>query len=256
LEVFVNTQTADWLTLTEASNLLGIHPITLRSWADAGLVRLFRTPGGHRRFQRAELIAFMEKQSGLPQEHSAFPQPEETLAHIRAQMGTHPIQQASWYTKLSDEQRALHRSLGQQLLGLLLEFVEHQENGGEFLEQARELSGQYGIELARARLGSGDLARAFLFFRRAIIKSAFADQDKAPADAETVRILERINSFMDELLIAALGNYDKVLAQQLTPLETPSAPVSPKRSKAYARTKPRSIKPRKTSHAKRTRAPR
>lgn len=44
-----------WLSLGPASSLLGVDPDTLRRWADAGRVRAFATPGGHRRFARADL---------------------------------------------------------------------------------------------------------------------------------------------------------------------------------------------------------
>ena len=45
----------NWLTLTEVSELLGIHPSTVRNWADQGVLPVHRTQGGHRRFMRAEL---------------------------------------------------------------------------------------------------------------------------------------------------------------------------------------------------------
>ena len=53
--------TSEWLTLTEASRLLGVHPMTLRSWVDAGLIEAFRTPGGHRRLLVAELRDFLDQ---------------------------------------------------------------------------------------------------------------------------------------------------------------------------------------------------
>ena len=38
------------LNVTEAARRLGIHPHTLRSWADKGLVPVVRTLTGYRRF--------------------------------------------------------------------------------------------------------------------------------------------------------------------------------------------------------------
>lgn len=220
-----SAQGTDWLTLTQASALLGIHPITLRSWADAGLVRLFRTPGGHRRFRRSELLAFLEQPPPAPT-RALIPAADQTLAHIRSELGSQPIRQSDWYAKLSKEQRTLHRELGQRLLGLLLQYVSRQENGDEFLEQARDLSRQYGSQLAHAQLGSGELARAFLFFRRAIINATYHPAGThAQGDAEGVRLLERINAFMDELLIAALNHYDQeVLAQRAIAASAKDAP--------------------------------
>lgn len=43
------------LRLGPASRLLGVHPDTLRRWADEGRVEAFLSPGGHRRFDRREL---------------------------------------------------------------------------------------------------------------------------------------------------------------------------------------------------------
>src|SRR6185436_10324435 len=45
----------DWVGLSEASRVLGVSPATLRRWSDAGRVRVFTTPGGHRRFSRSAL---------------------------------------------------------------------------------------------------------------------------------------------------------------------------------------------------------
>src|SRR3954452_16748296 len=46
---------SDWLTLADASHVLGVSGATLRRWADDGRVPVFTTPGGHRRFSRRTL---------------------------------------------------------------------------------------------------------------------------------------------------------------------------------------------------------
>jgi len=52
----------EWLSLSEASALLGVHPTTVRRWADSGDIPCLRTPGGHRRFRAADLTAWMRGQ--------------------------------------------------------------------------------------------------------------------------------------------------------------------------------------------------
>jgi excisionase family DNA binding protein len=47
---------SDWLTIREASALVGVSVATLRRWCDAGLVHVFTTPGGHRRFARSTVL--------------------------------------------------------------------------------------------------------------------------------------------------------------------------------------------------------
>ena len=53
----------DWLTLGQAAKFLGVAQSTIRKWSDSGRVPAFYTPGGHRRFRRADLETFIE-QSG------------------------------------------------------------------------------------------------------------------------------------------------------------------------------------------------
>lgn len=50
---------AEWLTIREASALVGVSVATLRRWCDAGEVRAFTTPGGHRRFLRSAVLGLI-----------------------------------------------------------------------------------------------------------------------------------------------------------------------------------------------------
>jgi excisionase family DNA binding protein len=49
----------EWFTLGQAAAFLGAAQSTVRKWADAGRVRAFYTPGGHRRFRRTDLEDFL-----------------------------------------------------------------------------------------------------------------------------------------------------------------------------------------------------
>jgi excisionase family DNA binding protein len=200
---------SEWLTLTEACNVLGIHPITLRSWVDQGLIQALRTPGGHRRIRRTQLQNFIAQQETAPTARTLLPPADQAVREIRRELDTRPVQQSSWYTQLTDSQRTEQRLLGQRLIGLLLQFVSRTDNAHEFLQEATHLAQEYGIRLKRAGLAASDVARGFLFFRRTIIQATYhPGSTYAQADAEGVRLLERINNFMDELLIATLDAYD------------------------------------------------
>jgi len=52
---------SDWLTLGQAAKFLGVAQSTLRKWSDVGRVPAFYTPGGHRRYKRGDLDAFLER---------------------------------------------------------------------------------------------------------------------------------------------------------------------------------------------------
>jgi excisionase family DNA binding protein len=49
----------DWLTLGQAAKFLGVAQSTIRKWSDLGRVPAFYTPGGHRRYRRSDLEAFI-----------------------------------------------------------------------------------------------------------------------------------------------------------------------------------------------------
>src|SRR5437879_12371698 len=51
----------DWLTLGQAAKYLGVAQSTIRKWSDLGRVPAFYTPGGHRRYKRGDLDAFLAR---------------------------------------------------------------------------------------------------------------------------------------------------------------------------------------------------
>jgi excisionase family DNA binding protein len=56
------------LTVSEVAAELGVSDNTVRRWADAGHLRVSRTPGGQRRFPRAALDAFIRQAETAPRE--------------------------------------------------------------------------------------------------------------------------------------------------------------------------------------------
>src|SRR5687767_6842212 len=55
----VPTAPNDLLTPAEVAALLYVDPKTVSRWAMAGKIRSIRTPGGHRRFLRSEIVAMI-----------------------------------------------------------------------------------------------------------------------------------------------------------------------------------------------------
>ena len=51
----------EWLTLGQAAKFLGVAQSTIRKWSDQGRVPAFYTPGGHRRYRRRDLEAFLDR---------------------------------------------------------------------------------------------------------------------------------------------------------------------------------------------------
>ncbi len=61
---------SEWLTLGQAARFLGVAQSTIRKWTDQGRVAAFYTPGGHRRFRRRDLEAFVERSRPVGQRSS------------------------------------------------------------------------------------------------------------------------------------------------------------------------------------------
>ncbi len=203
------SHSSEWLTLSQACQVLGVHPITLRTWIDQGVIQAYRTAGGHRRLRRGQVQAFLARQETAVPAHKELLQPEQAVREIRREIQTRPVRESAWYAQLSDAQRDEQRQIGQRLIGLLLQYVGRSENAHEFLQEASVLAQEYGSTLKRAGLTASDVARGFLFFRRTIIQATFhPGGTDMQGDADGVRLLERINGFMDELLIATLDAYD------------------------------------------------
>jgi excisionase family DNA binding protein len=55
---------SDWLTLGQAAKYLGVAQSTIRKWSDGGRLLAFYTPGGHRRYRRSDLDAFLAQSGG------------------------------------------------------------------------------------------------------------------------------------------------------------------------------------------------
>ncbi len=105
----------DWLSLTGASEFLGVHPTTLRRWADAGSIPHFRTPGGHRRFGAADLASWIEgKQTNMaPQSEALVP---GAVGFTRQEMAEKHVWSESWYLAFDrEEDRQQMRDTGRRL---------------------------------------------------------------------------------------------------------------------------------------------
>lgn len=54
------------LTVSQAAYVLGVHPNTLRRWADGGKIPVTRLPSGHRRWTREQIVEVNRKLKGEP----------------------------------------------------------------------------------------------------------------------------------------------------------------------------------------------
>ena len=55
------------IAITKAAHMIGVHPNTLRAWADKGIVNVVKLPSGYRRFT-VEEIERVRREMGMPGE--------------------------------------------------------------------------------------------------------------------------------------------------------------------------------------------
>lgn len=195
----------EWLSLAEASALLGVAAATLRRWGDAGKVPMKRTLGGHRRFSRMGLLKAI--QEAQPREHTPSPAPLSLL-----RLDTHAMARADWHSRLMTHSNAERmRGLGQRLLGLLIQYINRQEEDERFLNEARAIGVGYGRETREAGVSMHDTVQAFLFFRNSFARLAMPVPGIAqPNDLDqAVALHARIDRFMDAVLLGAITGYEQ-----------------------------------------------
>lgn len=70
-------------TTHKAAKLLQVDPSSIAAWVDQGKIHAFRTPGGHRRIRRSDLIAFL-KHYKMPVPARLFPDREHEFAPLNS----------------------------------------------------------------------------------------------------------------------------------------------------------------------------
>src|SRR5215211_7219104 len=120
----------DWLTLSEASTLLGVSPATVRRWSDAGRLRTFTTPGGHRRFSRSAIHGLLPSdRTKRPSIAKAGLTPSR-IARSYRRASRDGITKLPWVLALTDAQRTLFRERGQVLAKSVLMHLDAEESAG------------------------------------------------------------------------------------------------------------------------------
>src|SRR2546428_1541495 len=140
--------TTRWITLGQACKLLGVNESTLRRWADAGHVRSFRTPGGHRRFSQDDLGNLVSGQtSSRGEPYTSIG--NLALTRIRRRLQRGRSQAAHWYSELNDANRDEMRPLGRRLTNLVSDYLTRGARRANVLDEAREIAHEYGALLVR-----------------------------------------------------------------------------------------------------------
>jgi len=194
-------------SLKAAAEMLGVHPVTLRRWAESGKIETVRTPGGHRRFSSSEIRRLLQ-QTDLPEVESIGEKLHvEALQTTRKDIETH---HAGWINEIAEKDREEKRLLGRRLMGLLIQYVGVEEEGGEdILEEARVIARIYAKSVVMSGISLQEALKAVNFFRDHILESAVVLPDAARRRPEAnKKMFRKLNGFLNEVQIVIASCYE------------------------------------------------
>lgn len=200
----------EWLSLSDAATLLGVHPSTVRLWSDKGLLPVHKTQGGHRRYKRGEILLWSESNS-KSREEALEPEGmmQEIVKNVRIQISEGRLQEETWYQKLDEDARAQYRMSARSLFQGLMIYVA--TNGREAETEAYAIGYEYASRARRYSLSYVDAAKAFLFFRDTLVESFIKVYTEANIPARrATEMYTRIHAFTDDILISLLETYRKL----------------------------------------------
>lgn len=196
----------EWMTLSQAAELLGVHASTVRLWSDKGWIPVHRTPGKHRRYLRSE-VELWAKAADRSHTMEAENIVQFALRRLRFQIHEGYLENEAWYQQLDDEARHQYQESGRALAQGLTSYLSAQ--GMDALAEARSVGYEYASRGVRSNLDRIEAVRAFIFFRNALLESMIAvyQEAKIPAGAAWGELLTKVLAFTDQVLITLLETY-------------------------------------------------
>jgi len=196
----------EWLSLSAAAELLGVHPSTVRLWSDKGLLPVHRTQGGHRRYKRDEVMLWAQTAREV-----RTVQPEDmmqsAIRNVRMQVTEGKLEAESWYQKLDAEARMQYRQSSRSLFQGLMNYLA--STNEEAASEAFAVGYEYASRARRYNLSYVDATRAFMFFRNVLIQSVMKVYSEAniPSGKAWEEMLGKMQTFTDQILISLLDTF-------------------------------------------------
>ncbi len=174
VELDVNDKSR-WLSLGQACRYLDVSQASLRQWADGGLLRVYRTPGGHRRFLRDDLDALTDAGSTSSDSDRNGEMEGSALRRIRRRLQQVTVANQAWYSSVEAQGRDRMRLFGRRLLSILTQQPVRRQQRQGALEESYLLGREYGSEMSDRGVTLKETVEAFIFFRNMVLDSATAD---------------------------------------------------------------------------------
>jgi excisionase family DNA binding protein len=206
-----STKDTDWVSLTEACRLLGVSPSTVRRWGDAGMVRTFLTPGGHRRFSRAGLDAMLPSRPTSRPPLNDLGETSGRLARGYRRTSDDTPLRMPWVSELDETKRERFRGYGRGIVTSLIAALDADDSTrrAELLRSAEDSCAHYGRLAAGESLSASMTADIFLRFRRPFLDELGSVARRREFDATgTTTLIAEANAALDGLLLATLRGWE------------------------------------------------
>jgi excisionase family DNA binding protein len=198
----------EWLSLSEAAELLGMHPATVRLWADRNELPSRRTNGGHRRFRRTDIEARLRQDAEHKPRPAAQLLVQSVLGRVRFAFSDGTLKTLPWYEHFDDSALEAYRSLGRRVLELLLRALSDGTPADELRAESVLLGVEYGSVTRDSHVPVADAVRAFLYFRslvdESVIQLAEVQGVREHPDIPWAESLYQIQALTNEILPALI----------------------------------------------------
>lgn len=200
---------SEWVSLRRAADILGVHPATVRNWADQGILPSRRTAGGHRRFRVGDLAKHAQShEENPPLEVQVIIQ--NALGQMRLEMGEGAITLAPWYAAMSDATKQTLRSKGREVLEAMRRYLS---NGApdQLLAEAIQLGKVYAQILSDDQLTLPNAVRGFLYFSDFMSNAVLTWSELTPPRSapEWATLLRQVNTFVNAMLLSIIEYYEE-----------------------------------------------
>ncbi|MBK8028990.1 MAG: helix-turn-helix domain-containing protein [Anaerolineae bacterium] len=201
------TETSEWVSLRQAADLLGVHPATVRNWADKGDLPSRRTPGGHRRFRKADLTQYAATQGELqPLEVQVILQ--NALGQTRMTVGGGTLNQEAWYASMSEATRATMRDQGRRVLEGLRAYLAAGSPDNRLAEAIR-IGKDYAAILEKDGLSLPQAVRGFFYFSDFVTNAVltWSELNVPRSASEWAHLLRQVNTYINTMLLSIIEYY-------------------------------------------------
>ena len=187
--------------MRDACRLLDVKEATLRQWADNGHLRVYRTPGGHRRFLSEDVMSLTNTARTDGDRAPEYEVEGSALRLIRRRLQGESVIRQPWYQSVQEDGRDRMRLFGRRMLTLLVHEPQVRRQRQEALAESNVLGREYGTEMSEKGVSLKDTLEALVFFRSMVL------------DSSDPKSWSHILQLADRVMVGVAESYEKQSVQ-------------------------------------------